>query len=396
MGTVVVGGSLAGLRAAEALRAGGDREPITVVGAEAHRPYDRPPLSKQLLVGRVGVDDLALAVDDALEACWLLGRAAVGLDLDARSVVLDDGTRHGFDRLVIATGSHPRTLPGTDGVGGAHLLRTLEDSLALRAALVELQPSVAIVGAGVIGLEVASSARTLGCEVTVVEAADRPLARLVGPALGPVCAGLHTDAGVDLRLGTGVEGLMSGADGAVRALALSDGSAVDAGVVVVGVGAAPTTGWLEGSGVDLDDGVRCDSRLRVLAGGRPVAGVVAAGDVARWDLPGAGPVRLEHWTNAVESAQAAAATLLGGDAAPEFAPVPYVWSDQHGKKLQLVGWPHPDDDVVLVDGSYEARRFAVALGRRGRLTGGFGMGRPAVVMALRAAIEAGAEFPPAL
>lgn len=409
--TVVVGASLAGLRAAEALRSDGDDGTITLVGAEEHLPYDRPPLSKQLLTGKVDADATALPIGDDLDLDWVLGRSATGLDLDAGRVLLDGGEAVPFDRLVIATGSFARPLPGVPAAEGLHLLRTLDDALALRSALGGGRPRVVIVGAGVIGLEVASSARTLGLEVTVLEAAPQPLARLVGPALGPVCAGLHTDHGVDLRLGVSVAAIITStgrlpvggaapaaatpAAGRVVAVELAGGERVEADAILVGVGASPATAWLAGSGVDLDDGVRCDSHLRVLRSGRPLPHVVAAGDVARWDLPGEGPTRLEHWTNAADQGQAAAATLRRGDDAPEYRPVPYVWSDQHGKKLQLLGLPRADDEVVVVDGSLAERRFVAAYGRAGRVVAAFGMSRPARVMALRAAIETGAAFPPA-
>ena len=394
MHVVVVGGSLAGLRTAEALRKQGHDDRITVVGAEPRLPYDRPPLSKQLLTGKVGADATALGGADDLGVEWLLGRTASGLDLDRRRVVLAGGEQIGFDALVLATGSRARRLPLLEGWTGVHLLRTLDDALALRQALDHGSPRVLVVGAGVVGLEVASSARTLGLEVTVVELAGAPLARVVGERLAPVVAEMHREHGVDLRLGVSVEAVEG--SGRVEALRLGDGSRVAADVVVVGVGAEAVTDWLEGSGVDIADGVSCDSRLRVRAGGRPLPHLVAAGDLARWDLPGLGPTRLEHWTNAVESAAAAAATLLRGDEAPAYDPVAYVWSDQHDRKIQVVGFPQPGDEVAVVDGSLEQRRFAAAFGRAGQLTGAVGFGRPAKVMALRRLLEDGGAFPPAL
>ncbi len=394
MHVVVVGGSLAGLRAAEALRREGHDGPITALGEEHHAPYDRPPLSKQVLTGRVDAEDTALGVGEGDGIDWRLGVAACGLDLDRRRVLLAGGEQVAFDGLVIATGSRPRSLPALRDHDGVHLLRTLDDALALRAALGTGSPRVAVVGAGVIGLEVAASARARGLEVTVLELAPTPLERVVGPQLAAVVTELHRAHGVDLRLGTVVEGLAG--DGRVEAVRLAGGEPVPADVVVVGVGAHPATAWLEGSGVDLDGGVLCDSRLRVLSRGRPVPGVVAAGDVARWDRPGGGPTRLEHWTNAVESAAAAATTLLRGDEAPAYGPVPYVWSDQHDRKIQVVGLLEAGDEMAVVDGSLEERRFAAAFGRAGRLAAGVGFSRPAKVMALRRLIAEGAAWPPAI
>ncbi|MHB1928434.1 MAG: NAD(P)/FAD-dependent oxidoreductase [Acidimicrobiales bacterium] len=390
----VVGATHAGLRAAEALRRDGFDGTLTVVGEERHAPYDRPPLSKQLLTGRIGAEGTALGSDGDLGIEWRLGVRAVRLDLGRSVVGLAGGEELPFDGLVLATGSAPRRLPVLGERDGVHLLRTLDDALALRAALAPGSPRVVVVGAGVIGLEVASSARSVGLDVTVLEMAPTPLVRVVGPALGVVVADLHRAFGVDLRLGVvveSVEGLHR-----VEAIRLAGGDVVAADVVVVGVGAYPATAWLEGSGIDLADGVRCDGRLRVLAGGRALPHVVAAGDVARWDRPGAGPTRLEHWTNAVESATAAAATLLRGDDAAAYRPVPYVWSDQHDRKIQVVGFPDPGDEVAVVDGSLEERRFAAAFGRGGRLTGAVGFSRPAKVMALRRLLQDGSSFPPAL
>lgn len=391
-GAVVVGASLAGLRAAEALRRDGWDGELTIVGDERHAPYDRPPLSKQLLTGKVGAEGTALVPDGDLGAEWRLGVRARGLDLDRSVVRLDGDEELPFERLVVATGSTARRLPVLGDAEGVHLLRTLDDALRLRAAFLYGSPRVAVVGAGVIGLEVAASARAVGLEVTVLELAPTPLVRVVGPALGPVVADLHRAFGVDLRLGVTVESILGLPR--VEAVRLADGSNVPADVVVVGVGAAPATGWLAGSGVDIDGGVRCDDRLRVLAGGRALPHVVAAGDIARWDRPGAGPTRLEHWTNAVESAAAAAAALLRGTDAPPYDPVPYMWSDQHDRKIQVVGFPETGDDLAVVDGTLDDRKFAAAFGRHGRLTGAVGFSRPAKVMALRRLLQDGGAFPP--
>jgi NADPH-dependent 2,4-dienoyl-CoA reductase/sulfur reductase-like enzyme len=377
---VVVGASLAGLRAAEALRDAGYDATLTLVGAERRMPYDRPPLSKQLLSGEWDAERTDLrdrASYEALDLDLRLGRTATALDLAARAVELDGGESVGFDGLIVATGAAPRVLPGTPALEGIHTLRTLEDCLAIRRAFDE-GGRVAVVGAGFIGSEVAASARERGLDVTLIEAAPVPLVRAVGEEMGRVCAALHGDHGVDLRLGAGVEGFEG--SGRVERVRLSDGTAVDADIVVVGVGVAPSTGWLESSGLALRDGVVCDA---ICAASAP--GVYAAGDVARWRNPlFDDEMRVEHWTNATEQGRAAALNLLAGPAeATPFAPVPYFWSDQYGVKIQFVGHIRPDDEVRVVHGSTDDRRF-VALYRRGaRLAGALGFDRPGLVMACR-------------
>ena len=393
--TVIVGASLAGLRAAEALRSGGEEGPIVMIGAEDHLPYDRPPLSKKILIDRDrdAAEVTRLAIPDGLEVEWHLGVAARALSLQRRVVTLAGGDEVAFSRLVVATGAHARRLPALGDLARVHVLRTLDDALGLRADLWAGSPRVAVIGAGFIGLEVASSCRALGLEVTAIEALPVPLERAVGPVLGARIAGRHRASGVRLETGVGVAAL-EGAGG-VEAVRLGDGRVVGADVVLVGVGVSPSVEWLEGSGVDLANGVRCDSRLRVLAGGRPLPGVVAAGDVACWDHPHLGrPVRVEHWTNAVEQGEAAARALLEGDEAEPFAPVPYFWSDQLGSKLQMVGSVEPGDEAILIDDDGTGARWLAAYGRQGRLVAALGSSRPARVMKLRREIEAGAPFPP--
>jgi NADPH-dependent 2,4-dienoyl-CoA reductase/sulfur reductase-like enzyme len=389
--TVVVGASLAGLRAAESLRRGGYDGRLTVLGAERHRPYDRPPLSKQILTGKAGPEALPLRMDDDLDLDWQLGVQATHLDLDRRRVEVAGGDDVPFDRLVIATGAHPRTLLGAEPGQGVHYLRTVEDAIALRA---ELQGATAavVVGAGFIGLEVAASARQLNLNVTVIEALPVPLERAIGADMGAAIAGLHRRHGVDVRLGVGVEGVVRSSR--LEGVRLADGEVIPAEVVVVGIGVTPTTAWLDRSGVDLSDGVLCDERLRVLVGGQPRPDVVAAGDVARWTHPGYGrTVRIEHWTNATEQGEAAARTLLAGENAPAYAPTPYFWSDQFGLKIQFVGETLPGDDLAVVEGDPADERFLAAYGRDGRLVAALGMRRPARVMALQSLIGAGAPFP---
>jgi len=367
---------------------------IVLVGAEPHLPYDRPPLSKDLLAGDVGPDDIGLRGTDAYEELDLdlrLGRRAVTLDLASRTVDLDDGERVECDGVVVATGSTPRVLPGTPDLPGLHVLRTLDDALAIRDELAA-RPRVVVVGAGFIGSEVAATCRLRGLEVTVLEALPAPLVRGLGPVLGMACGELHREHGVDLRLGVGVAGF-EGA-GRVERIRLDDGNTVDADLVVVGIGVAPATDWLASSGLTIDNGVVCDETLLA------APGVVAAGDVARWPNPlfDGELMRVEHWTNASEQGVAAARRLLYGDgASPEvFAPVPFVWSDQYDRKIQSAGAFRGDDDMTILHGSLEERRFCAVFGRAGRLVGVLGFSMPAKVMQYRRLIAQGATFDAAL
>lgn len=380
---VVVGASLAGLRAAETLRTAGFTGSLTLVGDEPHLPYDRPPLSKQVLSGDWDAERAALRKAEQLEALgitWRLGTRAVGLRPDAQEVVLEGGEALPYDGLVIATGATPRRLPGQPDLPGIHLLRTLDHAQALHAELAEAA-AVVVVGAGFIGAEAASTAHALGCQVTVVEAAPVPLERGLGVEMGAAVAGLHADSGVTLLTSAGVAGF-EGTE-RVEGVRLTDGRVIPADVVVVGIGVAPATGWLEGSGLTLRDGVVCDATL---AAGPP--GVMAAGDVARWphELFDGEEVRIEHWTNANEHGAVAAKNLLAlaaGEPATPYAGVPFFWSDQYGHRIQFLGRSSGADEVRVVRGSAEARRF-VALYRRGeRLWGALGLDEPKQLMGYR-------------
>jgi NADPH-dependent 2,4-dienoyl-CoA reductase/sulfur reductase-like enzyme len=384
---VVVGASLAGLRAAEELRRLGFAGPLTVLGAEAHLPYDRPPLSKAFLAGTADRDAVALRRQpyEELGADFRLGVRATGLDLERR-VVRTDGGEVPYDGLVIATGAVARRLPDQPDLPGVHTLRTLDDAEALRGDLARSGP-VVVVGAGFVGAEVAATCRGLRIPVTVLEAAPTPMQRGLGPALGDTLAALHRDHGVDLRTGVEVAGIEGG--DRVERVRLADGAVIEADVVVVGVGAVPATDWLEGSGLTLDQGVVCDETLLA------APGVVAAGDVARWPNPLAGGerVRLEHWTNASEQGVAAAARVLAGDGPGEpFASVPFVWSDQYDVKIQVVGHVRGDDTVEIVDGALEDRRFVAIFGRDDRLTGAVAFSRPRLLMQYRRLLVEGATF----
>lgn len=393
---VVVGASLAGLRACEGLRDHGFDGSLTLVGAESHAPYDRPLLSKQLLAGAWDLDRVTLRTPDKLGALGIdlrLGVRADGLELADRHLRLSDGSSLGFDGLVIATGAAPRRLAGSPhGAEGLFYLRTLEDCLALREVLEVPGRRVVVIGAGFIGSEVASTAAARGARVTVVEAMDVPLARALGEEMGRACAALHEAAGVSLRLGVGVDRIETTEGGRVTGVALADGSHVEADAVVVGVGVAPVTDWLEGSGLEIRDGVVCDETLHA------APGVVAAGDVARWphrDFDH--EMRVEHWENAAEQGMHAAASLLAGPREAEaFSPVPYFWSDQYGLKIQFVGDSQPGDEVVVVDGSVAERRFVACYGRAGRLVGALAFARPRLLMTYRRLLAEGAGFDEAL
>lgn len=391
---VIVGASLAGFRAAEELRALGHDGAIALVGDEPHRPYERPPLSKQVLAGKQPPEATALAVSsgtiDDLSLDWHLGTTATGLDLAARTVLLGGGGRLPFDGLVIATGASPRRLPGTDHLAGVHTLRTLDDCLAIRHILDSAPRRVAVVGAGFIGAEVAATCRGLGVEVSLVEALPVPLERGLGAQMGAVMADLHRDHGVDVRLGVGVV-LIDGGD-RVERVRLTDGTVLDVDLVVIGIGVSPNTDWLDGSGLKIDNGVVCDETCLA------APGVVAAGDVARWPNQRFDEVmRVEHWDNAIEMGAHAARTLLATPkTAQPYAPVPWFWSDQYDRKVQLAGRAGADDDVEVVSGSIDARRFVAFYGRGGRVVGVLGMNQPAQVMKWRSLLEVPTKWDDAL
>lgn len=384
---VVVGASLAGLTAARALRRAGYDGTLTVVGAEAQPPYDRPPLSKQVLAGAWAPErtSLTLAADDVLDLRWCLGRAAVRLDPRARQVTLDDGSELSYDGLVIATGAAPRRLPGVGSLGGVHVLRTLDGCLALKADLDAGPRRVVVVGAGFIGAEVAATCRGLGLAVTLVEPLPVPLGRVLGTEVGETMAAVHRDHGVDVRLGLAVHALEGGAR--VERVRLSDGTALGADVVVVGIGVIPATAWLEGSGMPLDDGVGADATCRV------APGIVAAGDVARWHHQGYGEsLRVEHWDHAIAQGAHAAATLLAGHEAEPFTPVPWFWSDQYDRKVMVAGRTQGAEEVRVIEGSLEERRF-VALYRRGdEVAAVLGMNRPAPLARWRLRLAEGVAW----
>ncbi|MGW2638137.1 NAD(P)/FAD-dependent oxidoreductase [Streptomyces sp. NPDC001348] len=367
----VVGASLAGLSAARSLRKQGYDGALVVIGDELHRPYDRPPLSKEFLLGTLGEAELALEADgEDLGAEWLLGTRAVGLDRRDRAVRLADGRQVRADGVVIATGAAARGLPGSAGLAGVHTLRTLDDARALRDGLAR-GGRLVVIGGGFIGAEVASTARALGLEVTVVEVAPTPLAGPLGEVMGALVSALHADHGVRLLCGVGVKGLSG--ETRVEAVLLEDGRTLPADIVVVGVGARPCVEWLAGSGVELDNGVKCGADGRT-----SLAGVVAVGDCANWYDPRAGHHRrVEHWTGARERPDAAVATLLAGGAVePGLPRPPYFWSDQYGVKIQFAGHAAGADSVTIEAGAADDRDVLAVYRRAGNPVAVLGMNQP--------------------
>ncbi|MBA2953811.1 NAD(P)/FAD-dependent oxidoreductase [Nocardioides sp. MAH-18] len=374
-GVVVVGGSVAGIRTARALREQGYDGPVRVVEAEAEVPYDKPPLSKGSVDADACVPLITLEEAEALGIELVLRRRAVALDADRRRLTLDDGNVLSFDHLVVATGLTPRRAPYD--VEGVLVLRTLADSRALREAIARSQ-QVLVIGAGFIGAEVASLARRHGVGVTLVDPEPVPMGRVVGTELGGRFAALHRRHGVDTRFGSTVTSLVRVGDG-YRVL-LSDGDVVAADAVVVGIGSEVNVGWLAGSGLLVDDGVVCDERGAALR----APGIHAVGDAARW----AG-VRVEHWTSAVDQAVCVARSIAHPDEPAAPAPPAYVWSDQYDWKIQLVG----DRDVArLPEVVEEAEPFRLAAtwhDAEGRITGGVTVNWPRESVRMRAALARG-------
>ena len=388
----IVGASLAGYWAAETLRRDGFEGRISLIGDEPHAPYDRPPLSKRFLAGDLDDDRLPLTTAEKLADLGLemrLGCRATGLDVATRTLEVD-GVAEPYDGLLIATGARCRNLPGTAGLAGVHTLRTRDDAEAIRDALANGARRVVVVGAGFIGAEVASTAIGRGAEVTMVEALEAPFGRVLGVEMGAVMADVHRRHGVDLRTGVGVDEVLG--DDRLAGVRLANGATLEADLLVVGIGVVPNTDWLEGSGLTLDDGVVCDETCLA------APDVAAAGDVARWANPRYGEVmRVEHWDNAVQQGVHAARRLLQSDEeATPYAPVPWFWTDQYDRKVQLAGRPHTDDEVRVVAGSTAEHRFAAFYGRDGRFTAALGMNRPRQVMQSKGLLDAGASWDEAL
>ncbi len=381
-GILIVGGGLAAARTAEQLRRAEYDGPLTIVSDEVHLPYDRPPLSKEVL--RSEVDDTTLKPRefyDAQRITLRLGSAATRLDTAEQTVTLEDGTVLRYDELVVATGLVPRRIPAFPDLEGIRVLRSFDESLALRRHASAARRAV-VVGAGFIGCEVAASLRGLGVDVVLVEPQPAPLASVLGAQIGELVARLHRAEGVDVRTEAGVTEVRG--QGHVDTVVLTDGAEVTADLVVVGIGSRPATDWLEGSGVEVDNGVICDA-----AGRTSAPNVWALGDVASWRNPMGHQARVEHWSNVAEQARVVVPAMLGDDA-PSNTVVPYFWSDQYDIKIQCLGEPQATDIVHLVQD--DGRKFLAYYERDGVLAGVVGGGKPGPVMKSRGKIAAGAPI----
>jgi 3-phenylpropionate/trans-cinnamate dioxygenase ferredoxin reductase component len=377
-GIVIVGGGLAAARTAEQLRRAEYAGPILIVSDEVHLPYDRPPLSKEVL--RKEVDDTALKPRewyDEKDITLRLGSAATGLDTAAQTVTLADGTVLGYDELVIATGLVPRRIPSFPDLEGVRVLRSFDESMALRTHASVAKRAV-VIGAGFIGCEVAASLRGLGVDVVLVEPQPTPLASVLGEQIGELVTRLHREEGVDVRTGLGVAEVRG--DGHVDSVVLTDGAELTADLVVVGIGSRPATEWLDGSGIEVDNGVICDE-----AGRTSAPNVWALGDVASWRDPMGHQARVEHWSNVADQARVVVPAMLGKDV-PSAVVVPYFWSDQYDVKIQCLGEPEATDTVHIVED--DGRKFLAYYERDGVLVGVVGGGLPGKVMKVRAKIAA--------
>ncbi len=377
-----MGGGLAAARTAEQLRRSEYTGRVTIVSDEVHVPYDRPPLSKEVL--RKEVDDVALKPRewyDEKDITLRLGAAATRLDTKEQTVTLADGTALGYDELVIATGLVPRRIPAFPDLEGIRVLRSFDESMALREHASAARHAV-VVGAGFIGCEVAASLRSLGVGVVLVEPQPTPLAAVLGEQIGELVARLHREEGVDVRLGVGVAEVRG--RGHVDSVVLTDGTELTADLVVVGIGSRPATEWLEGSGIEVDNGVICDE-----AGRTSAPHVWALGDVASWRDATGHQARVEHWSNVADQARVVVPAMLGQDV-PANVVVPYFWSDQYDVKIQCLGEPEANDVVHLVED--DGRKFLAYYERDGVLVGVVGGGMPGKVMKTRAKIAAAAPI----
>ncbi|MFF6984354.1 NAD(P)/FAD-dependent oxidoreductase [Streptomyces sp. NPDC008343] len=399
---VIVGASLAGLRAAETMRAKGFAGSLTLIGDELHEPYDRPPLSKQVLLGMATADHTALPRRRSLDATWRLGVAATGLDMAARRVRLADGDEVPYDRLLIATGVRARPWPhqGEADLDGVFVLRTREDAAALARRLAQRPRRVLVIGAGFTGSEIASACRERALAVTVTERGSAPLVGALGGVVGTVAAALQREHGVDLRCGVMVTALEGDASGRVRVAHLSDGSSVEADVVVASLGAIRNTEWLAGSGLGAGPrGIACDAGCRAFdIRGIVTDDVFVAGDVARCPHPlfGYQFLSLEHWGNAVSQADTAAHNMLSesSDRLPHIW-VPAFWSSQFGVNIKSVGAPSMGTQIAITQGSLDTHRFVGVYGYQGRVIGAVAFDHARWLPFYEKLIEATAPFPPA-
>lgn len=381
-GVIIVGGGLAAARTAEQLRRSEYSGAITIVSDEDHLPYDRPPLSKEVL--RAETDDVTLKPAEFYaenNITMLLGNGAKSVDTEAKTLTLADGSQLGYDELVIATGLVPKRIKSFPDLAGIHVLRNFDESLALRKEADTASRAV-VVGAGFIGCEVAASLRKLGVDVVLVEPQPAPLASVLGQQIGDLVTRLHRAEGVDVRCGVGVSDVSG--DDRVRKVTLSDGTELAADIVIVGIGSHPATEWLEGSGLEIDNGVVCDE-----AGRTSAPNVWAIGDVASWRDNVGGQVRVEHWSNVADQARVLVPTMLGQEP-PAAVSVPYFWSDQYDVKIQALGEPEATDTVHIVED--DGRKFLAYYERDGVVVGVVGGGFPGKVMKVRAKIAAGAPI----
>jgi 3-phenylpropionate/trans-cinnamate dioxygenase ferredoxin reductase component len=400
-GIVVVGASLAGLRAAETLRSEGYAGPLTLIGDEPGEAYDRPPLSKHVLTGLVEAHATLLPRLRELDARRLFGVAATGLDLAAKRVRLADGAEVAFERLLIATGVRSRRWPNAEeaALTGVVSIRTPHDAAALRSMLAAAPRRVLVIGAGFAGSEVASVCRELGLPVTVAEAGAAPLVGALGQVVGAVAAGIQREHGVDLRCGVMVTALDGDADGRLVRAHLSDGTVLDVEVAVCALGGVRNVEWLAGSGLAAGEwGVACDAGCRAFdVNGLVTDDVFVAGDVARAPHPvyGYSFLALEHWGNAVTQAEVAAHNMVrpSSERWPHLS-IPEFWSTQFGYNIKSVGVPSFSDEIVIAQGSVEARRFVAVYGHRGRITAAVSFDQGMWLDFWRDQIEDAAPFPP--
>ena len=386
---VIIGASLAGVRAAETLRSNGFAGALTIIGAEAHMPYDRPPLSKNFLAGDWDADRIALRKEDdlySLNINWMLGQPATALNTQSSVVTLADGSDVSYDGLIIATGGVVRRLSNQPDIAGVHVLRTLDDATALRDELVE-GARVVVIGAGFIGLEAAATATKRGAKVTVLEGLDAPLIRALGAEMGAAIGAVHARNGVDIRCAVQVESING--DTKVTGVTLTNGDIIDADVVIVGIGVAPATQWCSESSLTIDDGIVCDANLN--AG---PTNVFVAGDVLRWpngmfkDIEPT--MRVEHWTNAAEQGAVAAQNLLAtlrNEPMQPYSAVPFFWSDQFDARIQFLGRAFATSTVDVVGGSVADGRWCAMFSTNDRLTGVLGVSMPKLVMPSRAMLS---------
>jgi len=382
-GVVIVGGGLAAVRTAEELRREEYAGPITIVSDETRLPYDRPPLTKDVLRGER--DDTTLEPPEfyaSRDIDLRLGCGARGVDTAAQTVALADGTVLPYDQLVIATGLVPRRIPSLGELNGIRVVRSFDDSLVLRGDAAAARRAV-VIGAGFIGCEAAASLRKLGVDVVLVEPQPAPLAAVLGEQIGELVARLHRANGVDVRSGVGVAEVRG--DGRVETVVLADGAELPADLVVLGVGSRPATEWLGGCGIDVDNGVLCD-----LTGRTSAPNVWAVGDVAFWRGRGGHETRVEHWSNVVTQVRVMVPTMLGRESLHDVAVPPYFWSDQYDVKIQCLGEPQATDTVHLVED--DGHKFLAYYERDGVLVGVVGAGRPGKVMGARAKIATGAPI----